>query len=43
MLAKALDEGLLSIDVAARLPLTDAAAALAGAVSGRGGATVLLP
>jgi NADPH:quinone reductase-like Zn-dependent oxidoreductase len=43
MLAKALDEGLLSIDVAARLPLTDAAAALARAVSGRGGATVLLP
>ena len=43
MLATALDEGLLSIDVAARLPLTDAAAALAGAVSGRGGATVLLP
>jgi NADPH:quinone reductase-like Zn-dependent oxidoreductase len=43
MLATALDEGLLSIDIAARLPLTDAAAALAGAVSGRGGATVLLP
>jgi NADPH:quinone reductase-like Zn-dependent oxidoreductase len=43
MLAKALDEGRLSIDVAARLPLTDAAAALDGAVSGRGGATVLVP
>jgi NADPH:quinone reductase-like Zn-dependent oxidoreductase len=43
MLATALDEGLLSIDVAARLPLTDAAAALDGAVSGRGGATVLVP
>jgi NADPH:quinone reductase-like Zn-dependent oxidoreductase len=43
MLATKLDEGLLSIDVAARLPLTDAAAALNGAVSGRGGATVLVP
>ncbi len=43
MLATALDEGLLSIHVAATLPLTDAAAALDGAISGRGGATVLVP
>jgi NADPH:quinone reductase len=43
VLATALDEGLLSVDVSARLPLTDAAAALDGAVSRRGGATVLLP
>jgi NADPH:quinone reductase-like Zn-dependent oxidoreductase len=43
VLATALDEGLLSVDVAARLPLTDAAAALDGAVSGRGGAVVLVP
>ena len=43
VLAAALDEGLLSIDVAARLPLTDAAAALDGAVSGRQGAIVLMP
>jgi NADPH:quinone reductase-like Zn-dependent oxidoreductase len=42
-LATALDEGLLSVDVAARLPLTGAAAALEGAVSGRGGAVVLVP
>ena len=42
VLATALDEGLLSIDIAARLPLTDAAAALDGAVSGRGGAIVLV-
>jgi NADPH:quinone reductase-like Zn-dependent oxidoreductase len=43
VLATALDEGLLSLDVAARLPLTDAAAALDSAVSGRGGAIVLVP
>lgn len=43
VLATALDEGLLSVDVAARLPLTDAAAALDGAVSGRRGAIVLVP
>jgi NADPH:quinone reductase-like Zn-dependent oxidoreductase len=43
LLATALDEGLLSVDVAARLPLTDAAAALDSAVSGRGGAIVLVP
>jgi NADPH:quinone reductase-like Zn-dependent oxidoreductase len=42
-LATALDEGLLSVEVAATLPLTDAAAALDGAVSGRGGAIVLVP
>jgi NADPH:quinone reductase-like Zn-dependent oxidoreductase len=42
-LATALDEGLLSVDVAARLPLTDAAAALDGAVAGRAGAIVLVP
>jgi NADPH:quinone reductase-like Zn-dependent oxidoreductase len=43
VLASALDDGLLSVDVAARLPLTDAAAALDSAVSGRGGAIVLVP
>ena len=43
LLATALDEGQLSIDVAATLPLTEAAAALDGAVSGRAGATVLVP
>jgi NADPH:quinone reductase-like Zn-dependent oxidoreductase len=43
VLATALDEGLLSIDVAARLPLADAAAALDGALSGRRGAIVLVP
>jgi NADPH:quinone reductase-like Zn-dependent oxidoreductase len=43
LLATALDEGLLSVDVAARLPLRDAAAALDSAVSGRGGAIVLVP
>jgi NADPH:quinone reductase-like Zn-dependent oxidoreductase len=43
VLATALDEGLLSVDVAARLPRTDAAAALDSAVSGRGGAIVLVP
>ena len=43
VLATALDEGLLSVDVAATLPLTDAAAALDSAVSGRGGAIVLVP
>lgn len=42
-LATALDEGLLSVEVAARLPLTDAAAALDGAVAGRAGAIVLVP
>jgi NADPH:quinone reductase-like Zn-dependent oxidoreductase len=42
MLATALDKGLLSVDVGTRLPLTDAAAALDDAVSGRGGA-VLVP
>jgi NADPH:quinone reductase-like Zn-dependent oxidoreductase len=43
LLATALEQGLLSVDVAARLPLTDAAAALDGAVSGRRGAVVLVP
>jgi NADPH:quinone reductase-like Zn-dependent oxidoreductase len=43
MLVTALDEGVLSVDVAATLPLTDAAAALDGAISGHGGATVLVP
>ena len=43
LLARALDDGLLSIDVAARLPLKDAAAALDDAVSGRRGAVVLVP
>ena len=43
LLATALDEGLLSVDVPARLPLTDAAAALDSAVSGHGGAIVLVP
>jgi NADPH:quinone reductase-like Zn-dependent oxidoreductase len=43
VLATALDEGLLSVAVAARLRLTDAAAALDSAVSGRGGAVVLVP
>jgi NADPH:quinone reductase-like Zn-dependent oxidoreductase len=43
MLATALDEGLLSVPIAARLPLTDAAAALDDAVSGRAGAIVLVP
>ena len=43
LLATALGEGLLSIDIAARLPLRDAAAALDGAISGGGGATVLVP
>jgi NADPH:quinone reductase-like Zn-dependent oxidoreductase len=43
VLATALHEGLLSVDVAARFPLTDAAAALDGALSGRGGAIVLVP
>lgn len=42
-LATALDEGVLSVRVAATLPLTDAAAALDGAVSGRAGAVVLVP
>jgi NADPH:quinone reductase-like Zn-dependent oxidoreductase len=42
-LATALDEGVLSVHVAATLPLTDAAAALDGAVSGRAGAVVLVP
>lgn len=43
VLASALDEGRLSVDVAARVPLTDAAAALDSALSGRGGAIVLVP
>jgi NADPH:quinone reductase-like Zn-dependent oxidoreductase len=43
LLATALEQGLLSVDVAARLRLTDAAAALDGAVSGRRGAVVLMP
>jgi NADPH:quinone reductase-like Zn-dependent oxidoreductase len=42
-LATALDEGVLSVHVAAKLPLTDAAAALDRAVVGRGGAIVLVP
>ena len=42
-LATALEQGLLSVHVAARLPLTDAAAALDTAVSGRAGAVVLVP
>jgi NADPH:quinone reductase-like Zn-dependent oxidoreductase len=42
-LATALEDRLLSVHVAARLPLTDAAAALDGAVSGRRGAVVLVP
>jgi NADPH:quinone reductase-like Zn-dependent oxidoreductase len=42
-LAPALEQRLLSVHVAARLPLTDAAAALDGAVSGRPGAVVLVP
>jgi NADPH:quinone reductase-like Zn-dependent oxidoreductase len=43
VLAAALEEGLLSIDISARVPLTDAAAALDSTVSGRGGAVVLVP
>lgn len=43
LLAMALEQGLVSVSIAARLPLTDAAAALEGAVSGRPGATVLVP
>jgi NADPH:quinone reductase-like Zn-dependent oxidoreductase len=42
-LATALEQGALSVHVAARLPLTDAATALDGAVSGRPGAVVLVP
>jgi NADPH:quinone reductase-like Zn-dependent oxidoreductase len=42
-LATALEQGLLSVHVAATLPLTDAASALADAVSGRAGAVVLVP
>jgi NADPH:quinone reductase-like Zn-dependent oxidoreductase len=42
-MATALDESVLSVHVAATLPLTDAAAALDGAVSGRAGAVVLVP
>jgi NADPH:quinone reductase-like Zn-dependent oxidoreductase len=42
-LATALEQRLLSVHVAERLPLTDAAAALDGAVSGRPGAVVLVP
>jgi NADPH:quinone reductase-like Zn-dependent oxidoreductase len=40
-LATALEQGRISVDVAAKLPVTEAAAALDGAVSGRRGATVL--
>jgi hypothetical protein len=43
VLATVLEQGLISVDVAAKLPLTDAATALGGAVSVRRGATVLLP
>jgi len=43
LLATALEQGLLSVDVAATLPLTDAAAALDGVLSGRRGAVVLVP
>ena len=43
VLASALERGLISFDVAAKLPLTDAATALDGAVSRRRGATVLGP
>jgi NADPH:quinone reductase-like Zn-dependent oxidoreductase len=43
LLATALDEGLLSVHVATSLPLTDAAVALGGALSGGGGAIVLEP
>lgn len=43
LLATALEEGLLSVDVAAALPLTDAATALDDALSGRRGAVVLVP
>ena len=43
ILATALDEGILSVVVAETLPLSDAAAALDGALSGRGGAVVLVP
>jgi NADPH:quinone reductase-like Zn-dependent oxidoreductase len=42
-LATTLEQGLLSVDVAEKLPLTDAAAALEGALSGRRGAVVLVP
>jgi NADPH:quinone reductase-like Zn-dependent oxidoreductase len=42
-LATALEQGLLSVHVAATLPLTDAASALVDAVSGRTGAIVLVP
>jgi NADPH:quinone reductase-like Zn-dependent oxidoreductase len=42
-LASALEQRLLSVHVAETLPLTDAAAALDGAVSGRPGAVVLVP
>lgn len=43
VLATDLEQGLLSVQIAARLPLTDAAAALDGAVSGRAGAIVIVP
>src|SRR5204863_7333463 len=43
LLATALEQGLVSVHIAARLPLTDAAAGLDCAVSGRAGATVLMP
>jgi NADPH:quinone reductase-like Zn-dependent oxidoreductase len=42
-LATALEQRLLSLHVAATVPLTDAAAALDSAVSGRPGAVVLVP
>jgi NADPH:quinone reductase-like Zn-dependent oxidoreductase len=42
-LASALEQSLLSIEVAATLPLTDAAAALDDALSGRRGAVALVP
>jgi NADPH:quinone reductase-like Zn-dependent oxidoreductase len=42
-MATALEERVLSVHVAATLPLTDAAGALEGAVSGRAGAVVLVP
>jgi len=43
LLATALEQGLLSVDIAERLPLTDAAAALDAALAGRRGAVVLVP
>jgi NADPH:quinone reductase-like Zn-dependent oxidoreductase len=43
LLATALEQGRLSVDVAATLPLTEAAAALDSVLSGRRGAVVLVP